>query len=86
MRAGIMIVVIAVAVLASPWAILAQEEPAAEFGELVEVSEVLLDVLVTDRQGNVILGLGPDDFIIEEAGETIPLTGASFYSNRFRLR
>ncbi|MCP4656502.1 MAG: VWA domain-containing protein, partial [bacterium] len=45
-----------------------------------------LDVLVTDRQGNVILGLGPDDFIIEEAGETIPLTGASFYSNRFRLR
>ena len=31
------------------------------FAETVEVTEVLLDVLVTDKKGSVILGLGPDD-------------------------
>ena len=42
----------------------AQEgSPAASFDDLVEVSEVLLDVLVTDKKGNVIVGLGPDDFV-----------------------
>ena len=86
MRAEIIIAMVAMAAVASPGAILAQEEPTAEFGELIEVSEVLLDVLVTDRQGKVIMGLGPDDFVIEEAGEPVPLTGASFYSNRFALR
>lgn len=58
-------------------------QPAAEFGELVEVSEVLLDVLVTDRHGNVVVGLGPDDFVVTEDGEELDLTGVSFYSNRF---
>lgn len=58
-------------------------QPAAEFGELVEVSEVLLDVLVTDRDGNVVVGLGPDDFVVTENGEEVDLTGVSFYSNRF---
>ncbi|MEO8504425.1 MAG: VWA domain-containing protein, partial [Acidobacteriota bacterium] len=46
------------------------------------VSEVLLDALVTDRDGNVIVGLGPDDFIVEEQGKPMPVTGVSFYSNR----
>lgn len=63
------------------------EAPAirSQFGEAVEVSEVLLDVLVTDRDGNVVVGLTPDDFIVEEKGKELPLTGASFYSNRFLL-
>ena len=76
--------------LAAVWA--ADDQAAAdrgavqgEYRDLVEVSEVLLDVLVTDRQGNVVVGLTPDDFLIEEKGKALPLTGASFYSNRFLL-
>jgi VWFA-related protein len=65
----------------------AQEEAAtpAPFQEEVEVTEVLLDVLVTDRQGNVIVGLGKDDFLVEEDGRPIPLIDVAFYSNRPRL-
>lgn len=56
--------------------------PAGEFEGLVEVSEVLLDVLVTDKKGNVILGLGPGDFKVEEDGKPVEVTSATFYSNR----
>jgi VWFA-related protein len=67
----------------------AQEEPAQPaappFGEEVEVTEVLLDVLVTDRDGNVIVGLRPEDFVVEEGGRPIPLLDVSFYSNRPQL-
>ena len=55
------------------------------FGEEVEVTEVLLDVLVTDRDGNVIVGLRPEDFVVEEGGRPIPLLDVSFYSNRPQL-
>ncbi|HSL83894.1 MAG TPA: VWA domain-containing protein [Thermoanaerobaculia bacterium] len=58
------------------------QPPRGEFGEELEVTEVLLDVLVTDRQGNVIIGLGPDDFVVEEDGRPVDVTGVSFYSNR----
>lgn len=61
------------------------EATRGQYQDLVEVSEVLLDVLVTDRQGNVVVGLSPDDFVVEEEGKELPLTGASFYSNRFQL-
>lgn len=37
-----------------------------EFRGEVTVNEVLLDALVTDREGHVILGLGPDDFSVRE--------------------
>jgi len=77
------------AVLVAPGALSAastQEEPTQEFGEMIEVSEVLLDVLVTDRSDQVVVGLGPEDFIIEEDGKTLEPTGASFYSNRFAVR
>ncbi|MEM8929526.1 MAG: VWA domain-containing protein [Acidobacteriota bacterium] len=60
-------------------------DPTAQFGELVEVSEVLLDVLVTDGDGQVVVGLAADDFVVVENGEERPVTGASFYSNRFRV-
>ncbi len=59
-----------------------QSQPQGRFGEQMEVSEVLMDVLVTDPQGNVIIGLGPDDFVVEENGETVPVKSVSFYSNR----
>lgn len=74
---------------ALPGALHAQEtaqdeprQPRGEFGEELEVTEVLLDVLVTDRQGNVIIGLGPGDFVVEEDGEPVEVTSVSFYSNR----
>jgi VWFA-related protein len=59
-----------------------QEEPAAEFRGKVEVTEVLLDVLVTDQDGNVIVGLDKGDFTVEEGGQPVDITGVTFYSNR----
>lgn len=82
---------LAAAILAGP----AFAEPTAEaqtekgtpaFQDLVEVSEVLLDVLVTDKKGNVVVGLEPSDFVVIENGEEHPVTGASFYSNRFEVQ
>lgn len=64
----------------------AATDRSASFDELIEVSEVLLDVLVTDRKGQVIVGLTPEDFVISEEGREIPLSGASFYSNRILIR
>jgi VWFA-related protein len=52
------------------------------FEENLTVSEVLLDVLVTDQDGNVIVGLGPEDFVVREGDDEIPVESASFYSNR----
>lgn len=59
-----------------------EEAPRATFSGEVEVSEVLLDVLVTDRQGNVVVGLGADDFQVTEDGRAVEVTAATFYSNR----
>lgn len=70
----------AVSALGLPLA--AQDEPQAEFGETVDVREVLLDVLVTDGKGNVIIGLGPEDFVVKEDGKEVEITGVTFYSNR----
>ena len=59
-----------------------EEVREGEFGEELAVSEVLLDVLVTDANGNVVIGLGPEDFRVKDQGEVVDLTSASFYSNR----
>ncbi len=61
----------------------AQDELAPSFDDLVEVSEVLLDVLAVDQDGNVVTGLGKDDFVIEEDGEPVSITGVSYYSTRY---
>lgn len=74
-------------------AVLAQEpdrestqEPQAQaqggFGEEIDVNEVLLDVLVTDSKGNVIVGLKPEDFVVRENGKPVELAGLTFYSDR----
>lgn len=55
----------------------------AGFEGLVEVSEVLLDVLVTDADGNVVTGLEPGDFEVLEDGEEVPVTGLDFYTTRY---
>lgn len=59
----------------------AQEEPTGRFEGEVSVNEVQLDVVVTDRSGNVILGLGPNDFIVEEDGSEVEVASSTFYSN-----
>ncbi len=62
-------------------ALVAQDPSAVK--EEIDVTEVLLDVLVTDQQGNVIVGLTEEDFIVEEADAgPVEVTGATFYSNR----
>jgi VWFA-related protein len=61
----------------------AQEQPPqGQFGEKIDVNEVLLDVLVTDAKGNVIVGLKPEDFTVKENGKPVELTGLTFYSDR----
>jgi VWFA-related protein len=42
----------------------------------------LLDVLVTDEDGNVVVGLDAEDFLVEEEGQPMGLESAAFYSNR----
>jgi VWFA-related protein len=67
----------------APAASRAQEQPPqGQFGEQINVNEVLLDVLVTDAKGNVIVGLSPRDFVVKENGKVVDLTGLTFYSNR----
>jgi len=74
---------IALAVLLAVAPAARSQEPAAPpFGENVTVREALLDVLVTDRDGNVIVGLGKDDFVLEEDGQPKPVSSLTFYSNR----
>lgn len=61
----------------------AQEQPPqGQFEGKIDVNEVLLDVLVTDKQGNVIVGLKPEDFVVKENGKPVELTGVTFYSDR----
>ncbi len=81
------LVAVALVVLHSPE--LRAEEPSqqtpvlvAPFGAEILVSEVLLDVMVTDKKGNPILGLGPADFQVTEDGKQVQVTSAAFYSNR----
>lgn len=59
-----------------------ERPPERPFEEEVEVTEVLLDVLVTDRRGNVVLGLDEDDFVVEEDGDRMEISDVTFYSNR----
>ncbi len=60
-------------------------QPNARFEGQANVNEVLLDVLVTDKGGNVIVGLNKGDFVVKENGKPVDLTGLTFYSNRHYL-
>ncbi|MCH9649573.1 MAG: VWA domain-containing protein [Deltaproteobacteria bacterium] len=75
--------IVATLILASPGlAAVAEQEPEAPFKDTIEVKEVLLDVVVTDEDGNVIVGLDKGDFRIEEEGREVEIESASFYSSR----
>ena len=71
---------VALVVLAMP--AFAQQQP---FNEQIDVSAVLLDVIVTDRDGNQILGLGKDDFIVEENGVQQSVDSVDYFTNRTLL-
>lgn len=58
------------------------DSPQGQFTGSVEVVEVLLDALVTDKDGNVILGLGAEDFEVLENGQPQQIASVAFYSNR----
>ena len=65
--------------------VVAQEQPAARFGERIQVTEVLLDVLVTDADGQVVVGLDAGDFVVEEDGLPVDVGSAAFYGSRALL-
>lgn len=77
-------VVVAAILLAGPEAALRaqEEEPEEIFREAIEVTEVLLDVVVTDKNDRIILGLGPDDFVVAEQREIVTLDAVTFYSSK----
>ncbi len=73
-----------IGLLALPVAGFAQDEPVeVGYEGLIEVTEVLIDVLATDKSGNVLTGLGKEDFIVEEDGKPVNVTGVSFYTTRY---
>ncbi len=53
--------------------------------ERIRVAEVLLDVLVTDRKGNVIDDLRAEDFVVLHDGEEQDVMSASFYGGPSEL-
>lgn len=61
-----------------------QTEPIQQppFGEKVEVNAVLIDAIVTDPQGNQILGLDKDDFLVTEEGRPQTLDSLDYYTSR----
>ncbi|GAC1428232.1 MAG: hypothetical protein NVSMB68_00190 [Thermoanaerobaculia bacterium] len=69
-------------------AAVAQQPPAGEpiqqppFGEKLEVNAVLIDAVVTDRQGNQLLGLDKDDFLVSENGVVQPLDSLDYFTTR----
>ena len=74
-----------IVLLAAP-ALFAQQPPATEqqpaYGERVEVNAVLIDAVVTDPQGNQILGLDKNDFVITENGVPQPVDSLDYFTSR----
>jgi VWFA-related protein len=72
---------LAAAILAFP-ALAQQQTP---FQEQIDVTAVLLDVIVTDPEGNQILGLTKDDFIVKENGVQQAVESVDYFTNRILL-
>jgi VWFA-related protein len=60
------------------------QEPVSNktFGEQLDVNLVLVDVTVTDRKGNQILGLDRNDFTVTENGEAQSIESLDYFTNR----
>jgi VWFA-related protein len=59
-----------------------QQQSLPSLSEQIDVNAVLLDVIVTDRKGNHILGLSADDFVIEENGVQQTVDSVDYFTNR----
>lgn len=70
-------------IVAFPAAAQKESPGAPTFEGLVEVSEVLIDVLATDENGEIVRGLGKEDFFVEEDGEPVEIRSVSYYSTRY---
>lgn len=57
---------------------LAQDAPASDFFETVDVNVVNVEVYVTDKQGNPVPGLTQDDFVLLEDGDPVEIS--NFYA------
>lgn len=79
----VLLLVALVATLFSSPATFAQKKPSGQFEGLVEVTEVFLDVVATDKKGRLIPGLGKDDFIVIEDGKPVEITSVSYYTTRY---
>jgi VWFA-related protein len=55
---------------------------AQDVRERSDVNLVLIDARVTDARGNQILGLGKDDFVVNEDGQTQPIESVEYFTNR----
>lgn len=71
---------VAVALIALAVPSFAQQQP--PFQERIDVNAVLLDVIVTDAQGNQILGLTRDDFVVKENGVAQTVDSVDYFTNR----
>ena len=56
------------------------QEP--KLSEQVDVNLVLVDVTVTDRSGNQILGLDKNDFVVREGDVEKPIDSVDYFTNR----
>ena len=74
---GLLLVLILIP--AVPAAAQQQQQP---FGEKIDVTAVLLDVVVTDDRGNQILGLEKDDFVVKENGVKQAIDSVDYYTSR----
>jgi VWFA-related protein len=48
-------------------------QPASIFGETIDVRVINVEVVVTDKDGNPVLGLGPEDFRLTVDGEPVAI-------------
>ena len=61
---------------------IAQSEEQPQFTEEVDVNLVLIDAIVTNADGEQILGLDKDDFVVEEDGVKQEIESVDYYTNR----
>jgi VWFA-related protein len=75
-------IALSLAALALPGLAQQQQPQQQPFGEQIDVNAVLLDVIVTDRRGNQMLGLDKNDFVVKENGVEQPVDSVDYFTNR----
>lgn len=68
-----MVAASALALLCATAPLSPQEDLSASFGEVIDIRVINLDVVVTDRNGDRVTGLGPEDFRLLVDGEEVSI-------------